>query len=626
MKKTVSLLTAALLTLNAGTAFAWNNGRDFEYVQPPEGVETLWESGWKSVWEADGGYLAETVDGSVGLVNEDMELIRLNRYVSFDDEAGLYCLYDGSGRLYAQLDGAFQVNEWVEYITAVKPSEDLFLIYRKSDGQETARLALSRYDPAGVWDSSSLDRFRIFGDGHFVFANGEKKLGLADATGQTVLEPVYDTIRTVDGLEDGKELYFVYQGEKHYIIEPSGRVLAQLDEVNWVDGFGKGADGEPMYRAHTWYGKELLLDGSFRECLDTGDLNPWNRSDGALLMKDRNTGLYGLMDLTGTLLLPAVYSDAEFLGGGFMRFRHAEEPDNDIITDETGKTLIENCRYYTSLGSDGLLGVSAPDFEGYIDLQGSRVVTVPEGWYVQEGFSEGKAAVVTNLVYNRYGKVAYIDLSGNILFEGDDNWCYGGMFRHDTALVGVQLGKGGASYRRMVRYTRDTPSDWASDAVEQAKEKGFLPQELAGKYRYGITREEFCLLCRDMLERRRGAALETGETPFTDTDSSAAVSALYTAGIIRGKSDTVFDPDALITREEAATILDAAFRFLGLEEAGEDETFSDSGEISDWAARAVSRMSAAGILQGVGDGRFSPKGSYTREQAVMTMLRLYDAE
>ena len=129
-----------------------------------------------------------------------------------------------------------------------------------------------------------------------------------------------------------------------------------------------------------------------------------------------------------------------------------------------------------------------------------------------------------------------------------------------------------------------------------------------------------------MLERRRGAALETGETPFTDTDSSAAVSALYTAGIIRGKSDTVFDPDALITREEAATILDAAFRFLGLEEAGEGETFSDSGEISDWAARAVSRMSAAGILQGVGDGRFSPKGSYTREQAVMTMLRLYDAE
>lgn len=37
-------------------------------------------------------------------------------------------------------------------------------------------------------------------------------------------------------------------------------------------------------------------------------------------------------------------------------------------------------------------------------------------------------------------------------------------------------------------------------------------------------------------------------------------------------------------------------------------------------------MSAAGIMQGVGDGRFSPKGSYTREQAVMTMLRLYDAE
>ena len=53
-------------------------------------------------------------------------------------------------------------------------------------------------------------------------------------------------------------------------------------------------------------------------------------------------------------------------------------------------------------------------------------------------------------------------------------------------------------------------------------------------------------------------------------------------------------------------------------------TFTDNASIASWAVDAVGRAQAAGLMGGVGNGLFSPQGSYTREQSILTILRLYE--
>ena len=53
-------------------------------------------------------------------------------------------------------------------------------------------------------------------------------------------------------------------------------------------------------------------------------------------------------------------------------------------------------------------------------------------------------------------------------------------------------------------------------------------------------------------------------------------------------------------------------------------TFADKGNVSSWAIEGVGQVQAAGIMTGVGDNRFAPRDPYTREQSIITMIRLFN--
>ena len=53
-------------------------------------------------------------------------------------------------------------------------------------------------------------------------------------------------------------------------------------------------------------------------------------------------------------------------------------------------------------------------------------------------------------------------------------------------------------------------------------------------------------------------------------------------------------------------------------------TFADNNNISSWAIDSVGQIQAAGIMGGVGNNNFAPNGKYTREQSIITMLRLFE--
>ena len=87
-----------------------------------------------------------------------------------------------------------------------------------------------------------------------------------------------------------------------------------------------------------------------------------------------------------------------------------------------------------------------------------------------------------------------------------------------------------------------------------------------------------------------------------------------------------FTPDGLITRQEAATMLKnsaAVFEFTTY--YNDPIVFLDKGAIAIWAVSAVDFVSANGIMNGTGNDKFSPNEKYTREQSILTMLRLFKA-
>lgn len=182
-----------------------------------------------------------------------------------------------------------------------------------------------------------------------------------------------------------------------------------------------------------------------------------------------------------------------------------------------------------------------------------------------------------------------------------------------------------------------TPSAWAQPEVSEATQAGLVLGDLLSSYTSAITREEFCRLMVKLIEAESGkniadyVASQSKEisAPFTDT-SAQEVKAAYALGIVNGVSATKFNPSGSITRQEAAAMLERTSKLLGITSSGSGLSFTDSGKIASWASGSVAFVSGltdpttgGAVMGGVGNGNFGPTGTYTREQAIATTLRLF---
>ncbi|WP_125116259.1 S-layer homology domain-containing protein [Agathobaculum sp. Marseille-P7918] len=94
---------------------------------------------------------------------------------------------------------------------------------------------------------------------------------------------------------------------------------------------------------------------------------------------------------------------------------------------------------------------------------------------------------------------------------------------------------------------------------------------------------------------------------------NTAVSTMAALGIIKGRTETTFEPDAPITRAEFAAI---CARFDTGRTDG-DSNFTDlSGH---WAKDEIERAATLGWITGYPDGTFRPENAITRAEA-MTMI------
>lgn len=168
----------------------------------------------------------------------------------------------------------------------------------------------------------------------------------------------------------------------------------------------------------------------------------------------------------------------------------------------------------------------------------------------------------------------------------------------------------------------EQPAGWAREGVTAAVNAGIVPANLQSGYSKPTTRAEFCALAVALYETVTGKEVE-GRTAFSDTSDVNVEKAAY-LGVVSGTGGGGFDPEGALTREQAAAMLSRLAEAAGRPLAGQTPTFADSGSIAGWAVAAVGQMQASGVMGGIGDNQFSPQGSYSREQSIVTMQRLYD--
>ena len=220
------------------------------------------------------------------------------------------------------------------------------------------------------------------------------------------------------------------------------------------------------------------------------------------------------------------------------------------------------------------------------------------------------------------------------------------------------------------------PSPWAAQTISRAIELGMVPEGLQDDWQQDLTRGEFAELVVHFLAVQYGYGTGTGfrtETfledylnlhiapngrPFSKADhlaeselspdmffswqgilddrmrvfddvepygGAAYINFAYLLGIVQGKGEGCYDPDGIITRQEAAALLARTYQVYAQLDPPQTaaEPFSDSAEIDPWAQESVAAMQGWGILLGDENGALDPHGHYTWEQGVATLMRLY---
>ena len=171
----------------------------------------------------------------------------------------------------------------------------------------------------------------------------------------------------------------------------------------------------------------------------------------------------------------------------------------------------------------------------------------------------------------------------------------------------------------------DTPAAWAVDDTEKAVSLGLVPASLQNAYAQPITRAEFCALAVTFYQTMVGSISSSDYMNYTFTDTNDLnVRKAAAIKVVNGVGNGRFDPDAGITREQAATMLSRLADAASIPLPESEATFADIGKVSIWAYDAVGQMQASGIMQGVGENTFAPKDQYQRQQSIVTILRLFE--
>ena len=326
---------------------------------------------------------------------------------------------------------------------------------------------------------------------------------------------------------------------------------------------------------------------------------------------------------------------------GRVGFGYAQNPDSiyrDFVTEKVTDTSGSGCDY------DFIGWPASGNFPNYLDSFDANtawsVVLNPDDYQVptQSGLvvtlvrqSDGKTwtldgkASYTPAASGRYLNVETSGVGNCIIFRPDGVTKYEGVYQ--VTIDGLKDRSGKAvDFTYQVDFfsqpdNASRPSDWAAASVQEAIQLGVVPFELQTGYTQTATRQEICALVVRFYETVTGSPVQ-GRVFFSDTKDEDVEKAAY-LGIVNGVGDGSFHPNDPLTREQAAVMLTRLAQSMSKHLPAAEANFTDRAEISPWALEATGAIQGCGVMNGVGGGRFAPSLSYSREQCITTLMRLY---
>jgi hypothetical protein len=170
----------------------------------------------------------------------------------------------------------------------------------------------------------------------------------------------------------------------------------------------------------------------------------------------------------------------------------------------------------------------------------------------------------------------------------------------------------------------DMPDNWATKALESAVANGILTGYDDGKLwpNNPLTRAQMATI----ITRAFGATENADISAYSDVKSTdwfaGSIAKAVKMGVMQGY-DGKMSPNDNITREQAFVVLARALKLDTATEA--NKSFSDSGDVSDWAKGHIFAMVNAGYIQG-SDGKLNPKANITRAefaQVIYNVIKQY---
>lgn len=193
----------------------------------------------------------------------------------------------------------------------------------------------------------------------------------------------------------------------------------------------------------------------------------------------------------------------------------------------------------------------------------------------------------------------------------------------ETAVKEAKAALAAAAVSPDEKYTDVDKNAWYYEAVKFMITSGYMKgvSETRFDVEGTVTRDQLVTI----LYRMAGnPSVKDLANPFADVKGSTwytdAVIWAANSGAVKGISDTLFAPGMTVTREQIVTIL---YRYSGAEKDETDhlKAFTDAGAISDYAVDAMNWAVGEGLINGVSTTTLAPQGAATRAQISAVLLR-----
>jgi hypothetical protein len=215
--------------------------------------------------------------------------------------------------------------------------------------------------------------------------------------------------------KEAEVLFPIIKGELWGYIDSSGEVVVAPKyhrASQFYDGLGLVQTVEPE-------NKKFFIDTkgdlAFEVKANWLTVKPFH--EGLARVRDKETRLYGYIDLTGKIVIPFKYSSANDFSEGLAKveIKDAEKNHTYGFIDKKGNVAIKLDKWMKNDFSDGLASVrTVKDGKfgyGYIDTKGEMVI--PPRFKKVGYFSEGLAFVNDN------GQIQMIDKKGEVVGKFD---------------------------------------------------------------------------------------------------------------------------------------------------------------------------------------------------------------